>query len=624
MIRRLHRDDSAQVTFLALAASLVLIGTMAMIINTGDVTRTRIRNQEVADVTALAAATWTARGLNTVSMLNVMNSKLLSMTVLVNALDNTLPTVLKIARAQFQGFTACTAVPIVGAFCGVMATVVSVQQSILTPLYETAIRPLAANVTKYCSGVAWNIMKGLSAAAEGVRHSFTRIGYAEAVAIAQANGASFGIAVEGSLLQLGDSNLSEAGALPVSREDRELKDFCASMRDGGPGFVMQGYDAGEGPAQWGRQIWKTIFYPFVQLFPHPIFYAAYNREMNRLGCDGTEGEDEGQEVEFFNLADCRKYGARATWSRFSDNTDWVDEANWGVDDFIAFTPDGVQNKTVSAEDLERYSELGSDISGAASELNHRPIRAGRQALINERDRGTQTASCGSGYATAWYTAPGSIVPSRVGLNRHPDYMHYEVTSDGLHRRARSAPFNENTGTYFLYVEREDREVTLEDGTKKKEYRYSLDEFILSSAGKKKLEGEELDEYLEEEYGAEAEGLEAEAGASCGEFPIPHLLVEESDDRLRFFAVVKHELNGDSGQNGKPFWSNYFTASPTSFTGFSQAQVYNDLSTDMFTQDWRVRLERTTLLEAALSRVEEMGLGTIAETASDVLTTVNNH
>ena len=61
--------------------------------------------------------------------------------------------------------------------------------------------------------------------------------------------------------------------------------------------------------------------------------------------------------------------------------------------------------------------------------------------------------------------------------------------------------------------------------------------------------------------------------------------------------------------------------PNKFIAFSQAQVYNELSADTFTQDWRVRLERATLLNSALERAEELGLGPISEAAGDILDTV---
>ena len=139
---------------------------------------------------------------------------------------------------------------------------------------------------------------------------------------------------------------------------------------------------------------------------------------------------------------------------------------------------------------------------------------------------------------------------------------------------------------------------------------------------KELEGEELDEYLEEEYGADTSQGNSHGGGQCGTYPKPHLMVEadSTPDKLRYFSVVTKSLAPDQ----MPFWSRYFDQSPNRFIAFSQAQVYNELSADTFTQDWRVRLERATLLNSALERAEELGLGPIAGAAGDILDTVNNH
>lgn len=607
MIRRLHRDDSAQVTFLALAASLVLIGTMAMIINTGDVTRTRIRNQEVADVTAMAAATWTARGMNTVSMLNVLNAKLLSMTVLVNALDKAMPVYIGIGEFQVGVFTPCSALP----FCAIPLAVATVSLTIHKPLYAMGIKPLAQSVTRYCQGAAWSVMKGISKAADAVSIAFPAIGYAEGYAIAQDNGASFGMVVGGAALQIGDSDLTEALSLPVTTDNHELADFCPAMTRGGPGFVLQGYDQGVGPAEYGRKGWNTFLWISAPtLLAAPTFGLTYDAELRRLGCDGSS-ESNKQTVQLANLSECREYGAKATWAHFTAKTGLVDEADWGVDDFIAWVPEAAQQTTAPNGD-------------AIEAVNHRPVRAGREAVISERPVGQPAKMrCGTGYPGSWKMVPDTALPQYFYLNENPDYMHYEVTEQGVHRRSsRGSSIGESAGTYYLKVDRTAVEVANDDGSTRNMYQYEIDEYMLVNAGEKEMEGEELEEYIEEK-GGDIDPPTPATGAECGSFPIPHLLPEDAEDGLRFFSVVRHDLGGE-GQSQRPFWSNYFTASPSSFTGFSQAQVYNDLSTDMFTQDWRVRLERATLLEAALARVEELGLGVIAGTASDVLTTVNNH
>lgn len=155
-----------------------------------------------------------------------------------------------------------------------------------------------------------------------------------------------------------------------------------------------------------------------------------------------------------------------------------------------------------------------------------------------------------------------------------------------------------------------------------EHRYRLDAFSLTSAGKKELEGEELEEYIEEEFEVDLSQDTNNGGGQCGTYPKPHLIVEADNtpDKLRYFSVVTKTLEADQ----MPFWSRYFDQTPNKFIAFSQAQVYNELSADTFTQDWRVRLERATLLNSALERAGELGLGSVSEAAGDVIDTVNNH
>lgn len=620
MIRRLHKDDSAQVSFLALAASLVLVGLMAMIINTSDVVRHRIHNQEVADVTALAAATWSARGLNTISMLNILNAKLLSMTVIVNAASRTMPVVRGVHGVQTGIAAACTP------FCTPWSILLRAQGIIIEPI-DAGVRAMEP-ITRNCSGAAWSVMRGLQTASEAVRQTFGRIGYLEAPAIAARNGASSAFAVEGSLLEIAGSNLTEAGALPVSTQDRTPADFCTAMKSGGPGFVMQGYTEGEGPAEHGRGIWSdldpiSVFNPALATLGAPwIFDGFYSSEMTRLGCDGSTPEKEGQKVEFNSLPQCREHDVTATWNYYQDETDWISDGSLTLNDFVAWTPQDVDLQGGGGAIENAAAAAGADIDGVVPVV-HTPTGRGVSELTGQRKVRSRGASCAGGGRSGYpivERAMGSDIIF-VGLRSHPDYTHFEIGESGLHRRATSVR-SEVTGTYFLRVERDEREVAVEGEGTRSEYKYSLDAWVLVDAGEKVLEGEELTEYYEEQSGT-ADSGPVDSGGSCGSFPVPHLLVDEADDKLRYFAVVNHGL-GEANQPPRPFWSNYFSVSPTRFTSFSQAQVYNDLSTDMFTQDWRVRLERATLLEAALQRAGDLGLGSIASTASSVITAVNNH
>lgn len=654
MLRRLHTDTRAQVSFLGLVGAFALIGMLAMIMNTGDVLRHRMHMQSTADVTAISAATWTARGMNTVAMINVLNTKLLSMTVITNAAQKTVEVLIPIAKGQSIAFAACSGVPIVGAFCIAMKVIVDIQLGVLQSVLKPVLTSLKNSVTA-CPKVAWKVMEGLSKAAEVIAISFPKIGYAEGISIANINGATSGFVVEGSALSLGSDNLSDFARLPVSTDDAALNDFCGPMLSGGKGFELQGYPEGVGPTKHGKSLWDTAWYAFVNLFAHPIFYGFYRTELTWMQCGVADDEENGQRVDFYHLDDCRQHEATAKWTRYSDRTDWLDHNHWRPEDFIAWVPSGDGGAGLSPAERAGFGGLedlsGESISIPGGAINHRPRGQGVDALTGQSRGRTYNRDCSS--------SPSSGYP-RVGsynLKNHPDYMHFEVDESGFHTRA-ATERREATGTYFLKVSTETQyrgDVPIDDDgdgvsdrTEERiysdtmyhmpalvggpseeekrfldpEYRYVLDVFSLTSAGQKTLEGEELDNYLEEEYGADMSQGSSHGGGQCGTYPKPHLMVDadSTPDKLRYFSVAIKTLGPDE----MPFWSRYFDQTPNRYIAFSQAQVYNELSADTFTQDWRVRLERATLLNSALERAGELGLGPIAGAAGTVIDTVNNH
>jgi len=99
------------------------------------------------------------------------------------------------------------------------------------------------------------------------------------------------------------------------------------------------------------------------------------------------------------------------------------------------------------------------------------------------------------------------------------------------------------------------------------------------------------------------------GGSCGaDMPHPYLLSEEQD-ALRFLVVAQHP-------NRRIFFSEPFLEKPPAMFTYAQVEVYNGISPDTFTQDWRVRLERASLLERPFQALGESGF---MEIGADLLT-----
>jgi len=632
-LNNLHSDEQAQVSFLAVAAALCFVALLAMVMNSNDLIRERVRMQEVADVTALSAATWSARGMNLVSMINVLNSKLLSMTVLVNSLNKTLPIVEKIAVVQGAAFKACSAAPFVGIFCAAMAVVVQIQEKIIKVMGE-----VIENIAKFteCDKLVWKVMEGLQSAAEGVRKSFPAIATASAVQIANENGASFGIAINGGAIT-GGSPATQALYLPVTSEGYTTANFCNAMTSGGPGYVMEGYSNDQGPVRLGKSIWDIVFIPFFNLLPHPIFYGFYSYYMAQIGCTpDAMSEEYNAETDFYDLPACRKYGATAEWERFYSTTDWVDNGSWTTDDFVAWESlNGGQGSGLSQSENEKFGELGEYGQGLPDPIPSPPPNygPGYQALQGESNLASANASCVAGNSASGYPLVGTSLfgsgclgnpASCESLRTHPSYTLYSGTT---HTRNPAGLDSERTGVYYLRVERESEVQTNSQGDPVTRYRYSTDVWALSSAGSAQLEGDELNEYVESQGGGNSEPGDGNDGSNSKDCKnkIQPLLLDQNQNpqnRMRYIAMVYVELG--SGTHPLPFWSNFFDTPPDRMTAYAQAQVYNKLSEDMFTQDWRVRLEQANLLEAALGNSNGFSLEGTSGIGSQFIESVNNH
>ncbi|MCP4591789.1 MAG: hypothetical protein GY842_13700 [bacterium] len=86
------------------------------------------------------------------------------------------------------------------------------------------------------------------------------------------------------------------------------------------------------------------------------------------------------------------------------------------------------------------------------------------------------------------------------------------------------------------------------------------------------------------------------GGSCGDKPNPYLLADDQD-ALRFLVLARRT-------NRRIFFSELFLEDPPDLYTYAQVEVYNGISHDTFTQDWRVRLVRASLLERPFQALDE--------------------
>lgn len=636
-LRRFHRDDEAQISFLAVAGCLCFVALLSMVINTNEVVSERVHMQDVADVAALSAASWTARGLNTISFVNVMNTKLISTAVLLNALKDAIPVINSVGTVQKAIFNACSGVPIVGVACAAAAVVVEFQLAALRVL-DNIVRPLQSSLARCPSGALWNIMQALELTATGVQKSFGAIGLAESVSIARANGADFGLVVNGALA---DGNVQDAVFLPVTQEGFE--EHCDYLQAGGRGYELQGYDQNRGPLRVGRaRINDTLMLPWITMFSRPIFSGMVVSHTIQVGCTPDPNDQQQKvKVQLRNLDECRKYGASPLWTHITATTRTVlasdpQYGNLSVSDFVPWRPKREYGGSAGPGDDRDADAIRDQIDdlnlpggvGGIAQPGSNTVTLGRgndlidaqnEEQINDVPRNFR---CGSGDASYPFYIPRDddeaglltcfIAGSCTRITRRPEFSRYSP-NDTLVR-------SEATGTYFIRVHRS----TIEEEDQPTRVQYFVEVVTLASSGETEMDQDEFRQYMADN------GIDSSASndsSGCSRKPQPWMLDtgssqqdrEAFENKLRFIGVVYSDIDT---ANPPFFWGNFFSESPPQLLAYGQAQVYNRLQEDTFTQDWRVRLEQASILEDLLSSGKLGSVG--GKFAGEAVGSVNNH
>jgi hypothetical protein len=532
-------------------------------------------------------------------------------------------------------FNACSGVPFVGVFCAAMAVVVNVQLAVLGPL-QTAVDKLANALSKCDQGGAlWKLMKGLEVAATAVSKTFTLIGIAESVDMAKANGADFGLVVNGNMMSLGD--LDTALFLPVKQD--EFKAHCPFVKNGGSGYKMAGYECGTGPYRLGKnRIMGTLLVPFVNLFAHPIFLGMSASHMSQVGCTPDPGDANNKfPVTLKDHAECRKYDADAKWNHTYSRTGPLTESNLNSDDFAPWKP---FKKTGGGGDDDDIPDIGGigdinvdpDEADEAANKNFNPGKHYGDILPNSeasvRDEfdvpcngmtypnyQPPSAGFGSDKPGTTFCFPGGLNTECKRIDEWSQFTWYSST----HQKGGA----KTVGGYYMRVG--SRKIDPEKEGDPTTYVYIVETVSMIGAGEKEMSQKEFEKYLEESGGQDVDTEASSSSSSCDK-PKPYVLdkgdsqedQKKFQNKLRFMSVVYRDISDD-----RPFWSNYFNTPPERLVAYSQAQVYNHLAEDTFTQDWRVRLEQASLLEELLGSEQGKGLGSLGS-FGNVIGKINNH
>lgn len=97
--RRLHHDESGQVSFLLIFIALCLAILIFFVFNSGDQINQQVMAQNAADAAALAGANWLAHGYNVLSMNNVAASRIIALMAMLEAIGPSVELALPNAHA---------------------------------------------------------------------------------------------------------------------------------------------------------------------------------------------------------------------------------------------------------------------------------------------------------------------------------------------------------------------------------------------------------------------------------------------------------------------------------------------------------------------------------------------
>jgi hypothetical protein len=211
----------------AVFGATVLAAVVLLVLNTGMHTSGKMQAQDASDASALSATTWVARGLNVISMNNVIESQLLAIAILIPSLYGGIQDAIKVINVELPG---CALLTVGAAACEAYLlaeeSALSKVELVLTPLVSTAQPP---------SGALWTLMRALQAESELTARTFPAIAMAEALRVARNDGIDGAIV----LARNASSGFTPTASLPV--RIGAVAELCGATRDGSPAEHSRGY-----------------------------------------------------------------------------------------------------------------------------------------------------------------------------------------------------------------------------------------------------------------------------------------------------------------------------------------------------------------------------------------------
>lgn len=177
-------SERGAVQFYMVCAAAALAGLLLMVVNTGTHTMKKVELQNTTDAAVYSGATWISRGLNVISMNNVIQANLLAIAFAVPAFDRALTVSLLILRAEIIACHAAAALTF-GALEVVCIGLEYAHQAIT--VFQNTVVKYAVELTKPTDSVIWRVMRGIGKESVIVKNTVPWLAEAEVFRIATAD-----------------------------------------------------------------------------------------------------------------------------------------------------------------------------------------------------------------------------------------------------------------------------------------------------------------------------------------------------------------------------------------------------------------------------------------------------
>ncbi len=265
----LHRDERGQAIFVMLFVFLLLAALVFLIVNTGLQLNTKVEVQSAADAVAAGGACWYARGLNTVSMCNVVETQLLALVLLLDSLETVVPPATECIDDLVSGIGSSPVghdVPIDTRVSDWLVVGNAASEQEIIHQFEDVVEGVPIEeFCRYDTGILWECAKLMDGFSHAMTEAVPRAAQREAIDIANEDNCEFGLlvpvwpelpVVDGEFEDF--RNPMQWARMPEPREKQVIGGFAHVM-----GY--RGYGGGPlGPFEYWRE-------PYLETRPMGLF-----------------------------------------------------------------------------------------------------------------------------------------------------------------------------------------------------------------------------------------------------------------------------------------------------------------------------------------------------------------